>query len=610
MRKNWEVLGPLVNFYIYQHFIQLKEIKEFLLHGDSLAVAADPLITKSLRVTYAVQKKFKLKYLIMACTAMCYAKDKYDLIADVDDNFEINSNSTPLSALFYGFSGKKLKIITTLAYKPFLYRNNQKEIVGSLKNTIDIMAEKLNFKYDFLVNSSANFGERLSPGVWSGVIGQVTNKTASILADGLSYVALDGRDNITYDRSKDVSFTFPYYIDSISALYRAPDPENNILYFIHIFKYDVWALAGSACLVTALIYTAITHLTAKISNCESRVPVYDSLFFFLGSFWKQAMSKLPQHSSGRLVLSFWWLFIIMFTTVYSGMLMASLTVVLRDIPFKDFAELTNYAAANEKVLVFVKDSAILDLVKKTNESENHPFQMAKDNIYSHKDSVVTNSIVHGNPELLEKLKDFTHIFFGDKVNLQQFAASLGCNKDKLILLQKNFLSSGLGLVVHKGSPFVKRLSKLIMLQQESGLIELWIKQNEEIDYCPFISKQVAKKTKVKLEYVPGVFILFGFGVGVALAILIAEMILTILKNRKITTSRNNQIETRPKDSYFVGSTEVIRTLNHVQSSIINGQSKIQEKEVCVKRRQRTTDSESICSTSQVFVIVPSEVTKL
>lgn len=171
-------------------------------------------------------------------------------------------------------------------------------------------------------------------------------------------------NSITYDRSKDISFTFPYYIDSISALYRAPDPENNLLYFIHIFKYDVWAIAGSACIITAAIYTGVARVTTKVSkDRNNRVSFYDSLFLFLGSFWKQAMSKLPNHSSGRLILSFWWLFIIMFTTVYSGMLMASLTVVLRDIPFKNFAELTEYSAKNDKVLVFLKNSAILDLIQ-------------------------------------------------------------------------------------------------------------------------------------------------------------------------------------------------------------------------------------------------------
>lgn len=199
-----------------------------------------------------------------------------------------------------------------------------------------------------------------------------------------------------------------------------------------------------------------------------------------------------------------------------------------------------------------------------------------------------------------QLQDFTHIFFGDKINLQQFSASRGCDKSKLILLQKDFLSSGLGLAVFKGSPFVKRISKLIMLQQESGLIDLWTKENEEIDYCPFVVKQVAKKTKVKLEYVPGVFILFGIGVGLGLTVLLSEVVLSLLKNRRIKNSLTgeNKTETRPKDSYFVGSTEVIRTLNNVQSNIING-DRSQEKEVTIGKRQRTIDSESICSTSQV-----------
>lgn len=171
-------------------------------------------------------------------------------------------------------------------------------------------------------------------------------------------------NSITYDRSKDISFTFPYYIDSISAIYRAPDPGNNILYFIHIFEYNVWAIAGSTCLVTAAIYTGVTHVTSKInSKRRSQISFYDSMFYFLGSFWKQAMSKLPHYSSGRIILSFWWLFIIMFTTVYSGMLMASLTVVLREIPFRNFAELTDYSVKNDKVLVFLKNSAVLDLIQ-------------------------------------------------------------------------------------------------------------------------------------------------------------------------------------------------------------------------------------------------------
>lgn len=97
------------------------------------------------------------------------------------------NKTPPLSAKFYGFSGKKFKIITTLSYKPFLYRNNKNEINGSLKRTIDIMAEKLNFKYEYIVNSSLVFGERLSSGLWSGVIGEITKKTATILADGLRF---------------------------------------------------------------------------------------------------------------------------------------------------------------------------------------------------------------------------------------------------------------------------------------------------------------------------------------------------------------------------------------------------------------------------------------
>ena len=121
-------------------------------------------------------------------------------------------------------------------YKTGIYGNSTQEIVGTTYEMVLVLAAKLNFTPNFVVDYSANLGSMQTDGTWTGMLKQIVDGNVDIGANGYWK---------TYDRVKVVHFTFPFNLKEISMLTKKTDEDHKYL-FLAPFTWDVSQLLNAS----------------------------------------------------------------------------------------------------------------------------------------------------------------------------------------------------------------------------------------------------------------------------------------------------------------------------------------------------------------------------
>ncbi|XP_046544304.1 glutamate receptor ionotropic, kainate glr-3-like [Haliotis rubra] len=105
------------------------------------------------------------------------------------------------------------------------------------------------------------------------------------------------------------------------------------------FRWQVYAVGGAVLIGVVLLYLAMEWNNPFYNDDKSvekgwkPAGALDAVMYLFGSTIHQGGVHLPESSSGRILVSFWWLYIIVMTAAYSGNLIASLTVTKEELPF-------------------------------------------------------------------------------------------------------------------------------------------------------------------------------------------------------------------------------------------------------------------------------------
>ncbi|CAG5123697.1 unnamed protein product, partial [Candidula unifasciata] len=234
--------------------------------------------------------------------------------------------------------GKQLKV-TSLLVQPFLMsnatvRNGKTQVTfdGYIPDLLDEVAKLTGLSFTFSVRADGRYGHRLPNGSWDGLIGDIVDGRADVAAGPLTE---------TSSRSEVVDFSTPFMnFGPVIILKRPQTPVMTLVERLQrLFaplSQSIWMMSGLAWLITSAVLYIICYIdpydwrrlardkqaTAREAESFSCLNTY---WFTMSNILWQGYTRSPRSLGGRVVTTFWWLYVLIFIVMY----IASMTNYLR-----------------------------------------------------------------------------------------------------------------------------------------------------------------------------------------------------------------------------------------------------------------------------------------
>ncbi|XP_071165594.1 probable glutamate receptor isoform X1 [Mytilus edulis] len=407
----------------------------------------------------------------------------------------------------YGFNQKQL-LVTTLEWRPFNEKTSEGNYTGFTMFVLQRLAQQLNFTFRIVEPEDGQWGIKKN-GSWTGMIGLLEDRKVDIVAAPLT---------VTYDRSQAVDFLYPIFFDTNRIVIGRPidDDDNKWRTLIDIFSGTVLAYIAASIIFVTIFLCFVEKVNPyyfleknKEKNRLSKLA--DCFWYNYGALLTQGGTNTPHSQTGRTVLSYWWIFCIVSMAIYSGNLVAFLTVAKDELPFTTMAGMVQ----QEKYKWGLYGHGSM-----------HSY-LSESTLPIHQE--VWNGIVgfnHSDPSVLMSSEDkqFDKVIRG---NYAYFAVNLVAQYYKvrgydIFILPEIIATIPNAFALQKNSPYEEMFSREIMRMHENGLIDTWLKAG----YPP--STQTSTKFQAKViefQDLQSAFYLIGIGVTSGVISWILERIL-------------------------------------------------------------------------------------
>ncbi|PAA50603.1 hypothetical protein BOX15_Mlig022707g4 [Macrostomum lignano] len=221
---------------------------------------------------------------------------------------------------------------------------------------MEVLANLGLYNFTVYIQEDSAYGSVDANGSWNGVVAALINGRADM-------ACVDLTPNSA--RAEVIDFTEAYFSTNISILYKKipPDATKEMFQFMFPLNTSTWFyLLGSMVIVAFVL--AILH---RISANNQHFDLQYSLFFLFASLVQGIVGHPPNRPSGRIVVSAYWLFVLVLLVAYVGnyaamrvlaRLQSEITTV---VSLLDQSTYTYGTLANSSLSAFFKDSTFYDM---------------------------------------------------------------------------------------------------------------------------------------------------------------------------------------------------------------------------------------------------------
>ncbi|PVD26304.1 hypothetical protein C0Q70_13975 [Pomacea canaliculata] len=239
---------------------------------------------------------------------------------------------------------------TDTPIKPYLQHldvNGSTEYDGYIQELLEEVGRLTNV--DFKIHSLNTVYGALVDGSWTGLVGDVVNKKVELVAAPLT---------MTSSRNKVLDFSVPFQDFGPVIVMRRPRNEQPSFgeRFSRIFaplSHSVWLMALVAYFITSVVLYIICHCNpyewrhlyrdGQATYREGESFTCMNAFWFMMSTWMlQGFVRAPRSLGGRLVVTFWWMFIIAFLLTYTASLANLLRVGPSSMDDEHYSRILNF----------------------------------------------------------------------------------------------------------------------------------------------------------------------------------------------------------------------------------------------------------------------------
>ncbi|XP_040062734.2 glutamate receptor ionotropic, delta-1-like [Ixodes scapularis] len=419
--------------------------------------------------------------------------------------------------------------LASLEYPPFIVLNRtstgERKTDGTFLRLMAYLGSIYGFRVEYLLlENTTSMGTLLGDYNWTGCLGMLNHREI----DWVAFL------DITEVRKRSFSLTDGFMSNTVGMMVQAPRIETRKLLFLKPFENEVWLTI----LISLPTMSVVLWIIARTSPAHAQlgpdtrpaglVKFFNCVWYLYGALLQQGGVHLPAASSARIILGFWWLYVLVVMAYYSSNLIAFLTVPEIHWIVSSFKN----AVDREDLYIYVPYGT--GLHQEIDNSTNLVFRKLKNRLQHGRRA----SLIHDPREIVDQVAEGEAILLDDmrilKELIEKDYEQGGSKHCRLSCMPENIMHILVSIGTRKGSPFINALNKNIFRLKSTGMLDLLLKNHTEHQHpCirDYSTHAHGTSRPIGVRELEGVFLLLLFGTAISLITVPVELMVGLGRQR-------------------------------------------------------------------------------